>query len=192
MDQKPVFDEVNRIFTLRGKVLLSVTDILVLSGIVDPTFFTEISRIRGTAVHQAVFLDIFGDLHVPGLHPMVRPYIEAWFLFKARTRFRPILSLCEKRFYHPLYGYVGRPDLVGWLNGRPALIDIKSGGAGAAKYQLAAYREFPAIIGYQPDRFSLSLKADGSYRLDPYSNPNDWLVFYDALTRVKKDREALT
>lgn len=186
MAEELVFDEVKGLFIVGGKRVPRVSEILVNGGIVDPKFYTEESRIRGTAVHQAVFLDIFGDLHVDNLHPVVRPYLEAWFLFKRQTNFRPIEALCEKRLYQPIYRYVGKPDIMGFLNGRPVLIDIKSGGDGAAKYQLAAYREFPAILAYQPARFSLCLKNDGRYKLNVHEDPRDWLRFLEALTASKQ------
>lgn len=180
------FDEVNGIFRVNGKQVPRVSDIMVKGGIVDPTWFTEESRIRGTAVHHAVFLDIFGDLHVESLHPVVRPYLDAWFLFKKLSRFKPIEALCEKRLYQPVYGYVGRPDILGWLNGRPTLIDIKSGGDGAARYQLAAYREFPEVLAYQPARFSLCLKKTATFKLNEWDDPRDWNRFYDALVQTRE------
>lgn len=190
MAQESVFDEVNGIFRVNGRLVPRVSEILVGGGIVDPTFFTEESRIRGTAVHQAVFLDIFGDLHFASLHDVVKPYIGAWLKFKREVMFRPILPLCEKRQYHPIYDYVGRPDILCWVNGRPAIIDIKSGGAGAAKYQLAAYREFPAVVSYVPDRFSLQLMRDGRYSLNRYDDPRDWIEFVRAIGRFRESRAA--
>lgn len=186
------FDEAAHVYRLNGTPLISVTTVLKKAGIVVADFFTEEGRLRGTAVHKAVFYDIHADLHLDSLHPMIRPYVEGWLKFKRETHFRPIKALCEVRHHHPLYFYAGTPDVVGWLNGRPALIDVKTGDATTARFQTAAYREFPKILALQPDRFDLRLKPDGTYRLNRHPNHNDILQFWDALKKVRESELSLT
>lgn len=186
------FDPVAHRYTLNGQELMSVTTILKEAGLIDDRWFTDESRARGTAVHEAVFYDIHSDLHVESLHKTIQPYVEAWFRFKRDCDFVPKTELCEARMYHPLHGYAGTPDLVGILNGRPVLIDIKTGDCPTARYQTAAYREFPRVRAISPDRFSLRLFPDGRFKLSDHKNPNDFHVFLEALQKVKnKEREKI-
>lgn len=170
---------------MSGERLKSVTQIIVQDGLVDPTFFTEAGRIRGTAVHHAVFLDVDGDLQEEALHPMIAGYFKGWTKFKRDTRFSPVRELCEEPQYHPVHRYAGKPDIVGILNGRHCLIDIKSGDAKVAKIQTAAYQQFPMIKALNTTRFDLRLYADGKYRLNLHNDTNDWFIFYQALQRTR-------
>lgn len=181
------FDVEKHLYTLRGRPLVSVTQSLVLGGLVDIKWFTALGRDRGTAVHEAVFYDIFNDLDVASLHEMIRPYIEAWFKFKRDTRFRAIKEFCEFRQFHPLYFYAGTNDIFGMLNGRHAIIDIKTGDAKTAGIQLAAYEHFPRFLSYAPLRFSLILNRDGTYKLHRHDDPNDWRIFISNLEKIREE-----
>jgi len=165
-----------------------VSDVLVKGGIVDPRFFTELGRVRGTAVHEAVYLHIQNDLCFETLHAVVRPYVEAYLSFEELTGFKPILAFCEKRLINPFYYYTGRLDLLGWLNGKLVVIDLKSGYSKAARYQTAAYSQFPEIIalGHPIYRFDLQLTDKGKFKLNPHVDPNDWLIFLNALKAARE------
>lgn len=179
-----VFDKESHTYRLGDRVIVSVTQAIVRAGLIDTRWFTEESRIRGTAVHEAVFYDIHNDLHVDSLHPVIEPYVRAWFAFKKDSRFSAIKELCEIRQWHPLYDYCGTPDIVGVLNGRIWLVDIKTGDCPTARYQTAAYREFPRIRALSPRRASLRLYPNGTYKLIPHADDvNDFAVFLDALKK---------
>lgn len=180
-----VFDKERHVYTLNDRELVSVTHSLQLGGLIDTRWFTDAARNRGVAVHEAIFLDIHGDLYVDGLHQIIKPYVEAWFKFKTDTRFKPIVEMCELRQFHPFYFYAGTPDCLGLLNGRTVLIDVKTGDASTAGIQLAAYSKFPRIMCYQPDRFSLRLKRDGSYSLKKHDDINDWPTFISNLEKIR-------
>lgn len=176
------FDEERRQFFLGDTELKSVTQILKDAGRIDTRWFDEESRIRGQAVHHGVFLDVDGDLDLDTIHPIVAPYMPGWFDFKAVSRFRPIVELCEKRQFHPVYLYVGKPDLVGLLNGGPAVIDVKTGNSKTAGLQTAAYADFPEIAALgKVRRFSLTLRRDGKFRLNEYTSANDLLEFHQCM-----------
>ena len=182
------FDAPTHKYTVGNREVMSVTTILKEAGMIDTQWFTEESRLRGTAVHEAVFYDIHNDLHEDGMHDIIRPYVQAWFKFKNDTDFLPLSSMCEARMYHPIYEYAGTPDLIGRLNGRMVLIDIKTGDCPTARFQTAAYREFPKVRALSPARFSLRLFNDGKYKCLQHSDPNDFLVFLDALKKVRENK----
>lgn len=182
-----VFDKETHTYRMGGRVISSVTQAILKAGLIDARWFTEESRIRGTAVHEAIFYDVHNDLHKPSLHPVVVPYIEAWEKFKTQSKFKPMPKFCELRQWHPLYDYCGTPDLLGMLNGRVWLIDVKTGDCPTAGIQTAAYREFPKIRAFSPMRASLRLKPDGTYRLLPHENDaNDFAIFLQALKISKQ------
>lgn len=179
------FDEESHVYTLNGNRLPSVTEIISKAGLSDCRYFTELGRLRGTAVHTAILFDIFDDLYFDGLHDIVKPYVKGWLRFKKDTGFIPDLRLSEKPQYHPLYLYAGKPDTAGLMNGRYILPDIKTGDSSTARFQTAAYAEFPEIKQFLPDRFDLRLYPNGSYKLNAHLNENDWPVFLNALMTVQ-------
>ena len=181
------FDAEKHIYTLNGRQLVSVTQSLVLGGLVDPTWFTDFGRDRGTAVHEAVLYDVQADLDRASVHPAIRGYVDGWFRFLIESRFKPIPKFCERRQFHPLHFYAGTLDLWGLLNARHVIIDVKTGDASTAGYQTAAYSKFPAFMAYNPDRYSLRLYPDGRYKLNKHDDPNDWLVFLNNLERIRKE-----
>lgn len=180
------FDEPSHTYTLNGIRLLSVTQTIVAAGRIDTRWFTPEAAERGRAVHEAVFLDIHDDLDRDDLHEIIKPFCMAWFLFRRQTNFKAIKSLCEKKQYHPVWYYAGTPDLLGFLNGKVVLIDVKTGDSPTAKYQTAAYSEFPAIKKLNPLRFDLRLYNNGSYKLNQHNGgANDFAVFLNDLRMVR-------
>lgn len=183
-----IFRDEDHSYWLGDLRLLSVTEVLKLCGKVDTTWFTEQGRLLGQAVHEAVWLEIVDDLDYDGLHPLVRPRVDAWLKFRRECRYKPAVPICEKHMHHPQLLYGATPDVPGWINGRPAMPDVKNGDAKTADYQTAAYAELPEVVdffGKVPDRFHLRLRPDGDYRLNPHSNPNDWLEFVKDLRSVR-------
>lgn len=173
------FDKENHIYTLDDVRLMSVTEILVRSGVVDTRFFTEDGRLRGTAVHDAVFLHINNDLNFDALHPLIAPYVQAYLKFEKDTGFIPMSKFCEQTYYHPIYKYAGKIDDMGLLNKRYLLIDIKTGACTSTQFQSAAYLEMPQIKCYEPSRIELRLLADGTYRVKKFMNTSDFVQFIE-------------
>ena len=165
------FDEGKHEYRLDGAVLPSVSSILVASGLLDTTWFTEEAASRGTRLHKVL-------ASIDAKHPPeestegIEDRIDAWHRFKADTNFVPIEI--EKPKYHKLYKYAGTKDRSGILGPNPkhrVLLDIKSGAFNPVAHpvQLAAYNlmeEVPAI-----DLWVVELRADGSYRIH-VTNPD--------------------
>lgn len=189
MDQRSnglVFDEENHKYYFNENPVISVTTVLKEAGLINSDFFTEQSRNRGIAVHHGVFLDINNQLDKSSLHPLIEGYMEAWFSFVRDTGFIAFKHLCERRMYQPNYQYAGTPDLVGMLNGRSILIDIKTGDSKTAKYQTAAYRQFNELFTLKPDRAHLRLFNSGKYSLvHHHDHLLDFEFFLDALNKVR-------
>lgn len=177
------FDLATHTYRVGGRVIPSVTQIIGSAGVRGA--FTPSDAVmayacdRGRAVHLACELDDDGTLDERSVHPEVLPYLNAYRQFKAETRYE-IVEM-ELARYDELMGFCGTPDRICVINGRPAVLDLKSGVKMAATgMQLAAY----AVLAGHPaaSRFSLQLRADGLYRLERYSNPADWPAFVAALT----------
>lgn len=147
----------------------------------------------GDAVHFATELDDANDLDDATLPDEIRGYVEGWRKFKRDTLFCALVA--EQRVWSDRYKFAGTLDRIGVfgrLKGvKPAarcLIDIKTTFdlLPAVAPQLAAYMTAwneRAPKGEQVHRrFACQLKADGSYRLEEFSDPADWSVFLSVMT----------
>jgi len=160
-------------------------------------YFTDEARARGDAVHKAIYLDIVDDLHVDSLHPVVAGFFEGWRKCRSEMNLKPVRDLCEKPDMNRLLFFAGKPDLPSMLNGRPVIIDAKTGESSTAKVQLAAYEKLDGIAEFlatskrpgAPTRFDLRLFQNGSYKLRPHTSPNDWLKFVQCLRVIRDGRE---
>lgn len=188
------FDEAAHRYYWQGTPVPNVTS--VLSPLVDlshiPADTLEIARQKGVAVHKMVELDAKGDLDESVLPEWMQPALEQWRKFVADSGFRMIES--EFRVFHPLYRYAGTLDLLGYVHDDPAFIDVKRSFAAGPVIglQLAAYHEAYCAqekVGKRAKRYALRLNENGPYRLEPYTNPNDFNVFLALLT-VQRFREA--
>lgn len=173
------FDEATHTYTFNSRPVPSVTQVLQAEQFVDVTWFTEHGRDRGKKAHLAIHLYDMGDLDEDSLDPALAPYLDAWKKFKQDSGFKIYES--ESAYYHPFLQYAGTPDKYGELNGKAALIDIKTGAVQEwVRIQLSAYAE---LISNGPlSRFSIQLKDDGSYRLTEYKDRSDRGIWMAALS----------
>lgn len=187
------FDEATHTYTLAGRVLPSVTQ--VLKPLVDyshiPPAVLETARQQGIAVHRMVEADCKGSLI--DLPDWMVGYFEAWEKFKAETGFEFWES--EQRVFSAGLGCAGTLDLTGVMKKvkkpSPGIIDVKrSFYAGAAiGLQLAGYETLrnPAAPKDRKTalRHALQLKADGNYRLKSFEDRTDHGAFLACLTMHK-------
>lgn len=138
------------------------------------------AQARGTAVHEAAEAITYGyEVDTP---EVARPYVAAFRRFLADSQFEPVAA--EVLVTHPVWRYRGHPDLVGFLNGRRALLDLKTGASDGAAYQVAAYVDAwsaerpsePVIVGA-----ILHLRDDETYRFDEVELPTAMQVWRAAL-----------
>lgn len=159
----------------------SVTEVLREQGLIDTTWLTEEGRWRGSAVHRACELDDLDDLDESSVPGGILPYLEAHRKFRRDccAHWEEI----ERRRTHPIRHYTGKPDRYGKINGRTAVVDLKTGApAPATAIQLAGYAE---LFDSPVRRYSLELRANGSYSLREHSDVGDRSVFLGALASLQ-------
>lgn len=194
-----------------GKERRSVTQILVLMGIVDAQWFTRESRIRGTMVHSAISmlegpegLDIFSlratERALREMGETIIPYVRAYLKFKKKTGWIP--ERLEDPQYHKLFHYPCRIDQIGkFPGGRDSILELKTVKSGGKqkwwRFQIGGNKEaWKSHTGKCYDSFSVTLRADGTYKLDQYTDPQDGPEFialmsaYQILEREGKFKEA--
>ena len=135
----------------------------------------------GTRVHLACELDDDDDLDEASVQDDVAPYLAAYRRFRAEAR--PAVVASEQQVYSVAHRYAGTLDRVLQLNGERWLVDLKTciTTPGSAGPQTAAYLHAladPTVTR----RAALRLRPDGTYRLDPLTDPNDWPTFLACLT----------
>jgi len=175
------FDPSTHTYTLDGKVLPSVTQILQGVGLInfngiDPGILKKAADF-GTAVHQATALDDLGDLDEESLDPALKPYLEAWRGFRGPMKFDAI----EQPLCHPDYGFAGTPDRVKWNT----IYDIKTGTTvyPSTGIQLAGYSILAGIPTAR--RLAVQLKADGTYQVHEFKDRKDREIFLACLSVYK-------
>ena len=184
------FDPVAHHYFWQGVRVPNVTS--VLADLVDlsvvPPAALEIARQKGIAVHRMVELDAKGDLDEASLPDWMAPVMVQWRNFVAESGFRVIDS--EKKLYHPSYRYAGTMDLYGELvhAAHFAYIDVKRSfmGGNVVGLQIAAYQA--ADVTEHKDRrtakrYGLRLKEGEPYRMQEYTDANDFNVFTACLVR---------
>jgi len=186
------FDEAQHVYDIDGLELLGVTHTLDAAGLIDSTWFTDESRIRGTYVHAAIVLHHEGDLDVDTLDPVLTPYVHAYFAFLRDTGFQ--IDAYEDRVFSEPLRCAGTLDLRGpFPRDRrfvTNVIDIKTGVVpDHVGYQTAGYAMLlPSTLPPVHNRWVLNLRADGTYRLHPLTRVTDEAVFRAALTLAHAKR----
>lgn len=183
-----VFDPVEHVYTLRGRRLPSVTQVLSILqdwSAVDPELLANAAEF-GTHVHQAVDLVNRGQLDWTALDPALRPFVDSWVSWVHDTDATVLHT--ELRLAHPSFGYAGTLDALVRIKNRLCIVDVKTGQVPhTVGAQLAAYArafEFNAKdLGLAPDvrrRLCVQLTADG-YKSHELTDPSDWSLFQSAL-----------
>ena len=176
------YDDLTHTYTLGDRVIPSVTQILSRGGFInDTSFYTREACDRGRAVHTAIQYWHEDDLDPESIALEYTGYVGAFMQFVHKTGYEREFN--EKLVYSPSQDYAGRADLIGRLNGRRVLIDIKTGKApkwvGA---QLAGYGLALAEMGYPiRSRFCLELRPDLTYTLTAHNEPSAMGQFFEAL-----------
>ena len=184
------FDEAEHRYYWNGIRVPNVTSILApLTDYshVEPAAL-EKARAEGVAIHKMV------ENHAKGVEQLIPDWMAghhtAMLQFFADTGFQCWIS--EHKVYHHGLKYAGTLDLYGETpllkdaRGN-VLIDVKRSlyAGPAIGIQLAAYnaalrsgREYPAASR----RYALVLRANGTYRLEPFTDLADEAVFTALLT----------
>lgn len=166
------FKDDGHVYTLNGKWIPSVTEILRAENFIDTSFFTDRGRERGKLAHLAIHLHDAGELDEDSLDPVLRPYLDAWIKFKADTGCTVIES--EQPCADALGRYAGTPDKILMLDGKATVADIKTGAIlPSVRLQLCAYCEAKTIYR----RVAVQLCDDGKYKLHTYTDRQDFGIW---------------
>jgi hypothetical protein len=173
-----IFNQETHQYFKGGVELPSVTRILSDMGFVNKTGYTPETAKRGSYVHKATELDDHGELDEASIDDIILPYLTAWRAFKRESGV--IIREIEKPVCNDIYRYAGTLDRICELNGKEAIIDIKSGNIDKwVGLQLAAY----AMAENKPNiqRYAVQLQADGKYKCCNFTDTNDRNIFIAAV-----------
>lgn len=166
-----LFDEATHTYTIEGKKVPSVTEILAplhrTYSKVNPSVL-EYAANRGKAVHEALELMDYGE--EAEVSPEIAGYINAYEDWKAV--YRPQWTFVEAMCAGLMGNFAGTVDRFGMLlgNSRPAVVDIKTSNPSKEALvsvccQTAAYAmAIHGLTWAQYDRYGLFLKPDGTWR----------------------------
>ena len=180
------FDAEKHEYTLLdgGAVLPHITGLLEASGWIDPTHYTEESRIRGTAVHALCAHYDLGALPVDGCRSVYKPYLLAH--AAAMGMLRPEILAIESPAVHPIYRFGGRSDRVLKLSGLRGVWEIKSGAHEAPHaIQTALQAMLDSVECGIPaehlGRWCCYVKASGKFSIEVHDSKSDFDVAREIL-----------
>jgi hypothetical protein len=177
------FSEADHIYTLDGRRVPSVTQVLAMLENWErvPWEQLEAARQFGTNVHKACHLQNRGELDVAALDLALDPYVRAWQRFLVESNATLIAS--ETRVANARLGYAGTLDALVDRRGHTWLVDIKSGDVpDTCGPQTSAYA---AALGRPVRRYAVQLKPDGSYKTHAYTSSTDFAIFQSCLNVYK-------
>lgn len=193
MAQLLFFDQGHR-YTVDGRELPSVTQLCrflsreVYGGINQYTL--DAAADRGTKVHKATeVLDLYGKVDVDD---DLLPYLNAYLKFRREHTIR--WDRVEYAAYHPEDGYAGTIDRYGEVDGKRAIVDLKTTCTvhkPLCAASLNLYRRMMEAHGNPVDAlYILHLRKDGSYKLVEFQAddnlPNALLTLHRALEKKEK------
>ncbi len=184
-------DEVKRIFTLNGRRIPSVSDVLRDAGL-SPKWSSEDAMTRGSYVHALCeYLDL-GDYDQSEADRLgLAGYVESW----RKTKIKENIEIVdiEKRRFNSTFGFCGKTDRIVMI-GETAydhILDLKTGGHyDYIRIQLGAYAYLQDNPPDAYGRCSVHLHEDGSAGdVEFYDDESDCEIFLSMLattnTRLK-------
>ena len=189
--RKTCFREGRR-YTVEGRRVPSVTEVLNISGLVDLAFLDQDmlakAAERGTTVHRLCELYDREVLDWATVPSEFTGYLDGWLQFREDSGFEP--ALIEEPVFNARLRYAGTLDRTGYPRKHGTfrgIYDIKTGRAlqPTTAYQLAGYKLALPLDGLDEDneyrRFAVRLDGAGHYELKEYTDPEDEQVFLAAL-----------
>lgn len=167
------------VYTVGERRVPGITSVIQAAGYSDGEWFTEEALVRGRAVHAATLQwDLTGEL--PSLCGEWQPFLSAYVSVRAALPCR--WSMLEVPRLSRRMGYAGIPDRVGRVRATPAVVELKTGGSAEWHgMQLAAQDVLLGGVRGQRRRVAFYLREDATYRVVEYSDPRDYLRFFEAL-----------
>lgn len=173
------FDDSTHTYRIDGVAVPSVTQVLQLAGLSDPSKYPPGAAERGTYVHIGTALYDRDDLNEDVLDDDKRGYIAAWAKFRADSEFE--IDAIEARRCSETRRFAGTIDRLGIWNGWHTIIDIKSGQP-EPWHALQTMGYAILIGGATMERYAVYLRPNGSYKLVCHKEESDRGVFLGALS----------
>lgn len=181
------FEEADHVYSVGGRVLPSVTQLLKPIAIDFSRVMPDVlerKRAIGQAVHLACSLDDEGDLEEESLADELRGYLAAWRKFRNGSVRRIIMN--EQRMHHGALFYAGTVDRVLEIDALPGewTIDIKTAALPHPIYgvQTMGYSMLAGGPSPRMRRATIHLRPDGEFKIHEYKNPNDEVAFRACLS----------
>ncbi len=177
-----LFDPELHIYRSKGIRLPGATDIIKAAGLIDTEWMTDEARWRGKCVHKGVELINKNRIDWETVDEFIAGYLHSYRKFISTTGFE--IVGCEEPCFDDAFACM--PDIWGYLNKVPTIIELKSGPVKSwvaiqtALQQKALYEDKKFMA---ENRFGLRLMADGSIsKLIPFQDRSDG---YYALSMVE-------
>ena len=160
--------------------------IIQSTGRVNPRFMTEEGRDRGSAIHHLTYLLDLGQCRIEDITGEFRPWCNGYEQFRIDHNF-PTWELREECVYNPELGFATTLDCAGMFQGRPTILNIKTGSS-MPSYEVVRAGEVLAYYGYRAPvaRLTLYITKRGSYKLEEHRNPRDFDEFLNDLSEWRK------
>lgn len=192
MNNELQFDEPSHRYTVNGRVIPSVTQIISAVGLYEFDFVSRetlaIAAERGRIVHTYIEWYEQGVLDESSIDSELAGYFSAYLKMKAELNL-PKPDEIEKRVYSATYGYAGTLDQLfvkpRWINDHKTGVKSPVHGLQLSGYWLA---EHPDMRNDKPDRLTCSYyTVHGEWDLVDYPyEPLAWLsVLADYQWRAK-------
>ncbi len=169
----PAVCDKDHIYTVEAQVKPGFSEILEKSGFPKNKFWTEEGRAEGAALHKWLLFLAQGNVPNAEPDPRIAGRVRGIQKFFAENEFLFVGG--EVPLYCPSLGYCVTPDLFGYLNGTPTVIEAKRGAA-MARHKLQTAAQFIALTenGFPVEnRLGLNLKNEG-YTPDPHDDDEDF------------------
>ena len=188
------FDRDTHTYTIGGKVLPSVTNIIASDpslysfGAVRPDIL-EAAAEKGSDIHDYLHLWEVGDSEEGSHYEPFEPYRKQWLRFVVEgvreVMTGAIDTMSEEPLCHTGHGFAGTPDRVYYNDKEITIVDIKTGGETKAHriqpaaYAILALRQLrptaPRFDGVR--RVAVYLSADKPYKAVWHDDPTDFTAF---------------
>ncbi len=170
------FDPVEHKYYLDDRELTSPTQLLKAEGVINTEWYTEEGRDNGTRRHLIFHLDDIDDLVEESVDPVDLPYLETYRRFKRENQF--VLIDSETPVFNATYMIACTPDKYCELNGKKALVEIKTGNL---EPWTALQTAFQSLCIPEPvERYGLKID-ERNYRLFPYRDRTDRNIILSCL-----------
>lgn len=148
--------------------------------------------IRGKAVHRAAMRYDLGESADEVMADLAldhRGFFSAYVDFASSVKV--VWQQVEQPRVHRTLCFAGTPDRLGFFNGYPALLELKTGHAApwhpiqTAGQDILTQREFGRVR-----RYVVYLSRSGRFKLREHTDAGDYLRFLDALQRYHAAHES--